>query len=122
MTGKEMEPIACVGLIPAENPARRGQSLNVLVMAVNRRQEARTTVVRVFGRVEEDWKELTAQTCSLQGGEHAHLYFNIPAQWTTPSAWEVEELEELALTAGTSAPEPWVPGVLIFFRPEIMTT
>ena len=117
-----MEPIACVGLIPAENPARRGQSLNVLVMAVNRGQEARTTVVRVFGRVEEDWKELTAQTCSLQGGEHAHLYFNIPAQWTTPSAWEVEELEELALTAGASAPEPWGPGVLFFFRPVIMTT
>ena len=109
-----MEPIVCIGLIPAQNPARLGQNLNVLVMAVNHSQDTQSTVIRVFGRVGEAWRELTAKPCTLRGGEHAHIYVTIPAQWLSPAGWEVEKLEELALAAGTAAPGPGVHEKLVF--------
>ena len=82
--------------------------------AVNHSQDTQSTVIRVFGRVGEAWRELTAKPCTLRGGEHAHIYVTIPAQWLSPAGWEAEKLEELALAAGTAAPGPGVQEKLVF--------
>ena len=109
------EAIKCVGLIPAETAVRPGQPLNVLVMAISAAEVPVEQEVRIYGRLAETWRPLTCKLCTLAPGEHAHLYFQIPAACFTPEFWgTAEPVEELVLAAGTELPADSQQGELVF--------
>ena len=105
-----------VGLIPAENPARQGASVNLMVMADNR-GEARVAPVRFYGRTAGPWREFYMEPRELDAETHIHLYFNLPASCFAPEKWDGEEPEELALWAGETEPGPEEQGILLFLEP-----
>lgn len=111
-----MKDTRYVGLIPAENPAKRGASVNLMVMADNR-GEARVVPVRFYGRAAGPWREFYMEPRELAAETHVHLYFNLPAACFAPEKWDGEEPEELALWAGETEPGPETQGILLFFEP-----
>ena len=76
-----------VGLIPAENPARQGASVNLMVVADNR-GEARVAPVRFYGRTTGLWREVYMEPRELAAKTHIHLYFNLPASCFAPEKWD----------------------------------
>ena len=111
-----MKDTRYVGILPAENPVSRGQSVNVLLM-VDNRGEACTPVVRFYGSDGGPWREIFAGARELPAATHAHLYFNLPASCFAPELWGGETLEELAVWAGETPPAPEEQGILLFFEP-----
>lgn len=109
-----MNEVRCVGIIPAEQSVCKGQSLNVLVMAISDAAVPVRCNVRVYGSVGTGWVLLTWKDCELSPGEHAHLYLNIPARCFTAEFWNGEEPEELSICPGLTTPSPAEPGVLVF--------
>lgn len=105
-----------VGLIPAENPARRGIGVNVMVVVDNRR-ESRTAPVRFYGKAAGPWRAFYEASRELPAGTHVHLYFHLPAACFAPEEWGGEVPEELALWAGETEPGPGKQGVLLFLEP-----
>ena len=99
--------------IPAENPAKRGQSLNVLLVTENTDGRDFVRTVRIFGRLEGEWRELLAEERDFPAHSHPHLYFNIPAKFLSEAFWG-EEVDEIALTAGEEAPGEKDWGTLVF--------
>ncbi len=102
-------------ILPAENPARAGQSLNVLLVAENTSDRALTQAVRFYGSLGREWRELLAEERAFPAHSHPHFYFNIPADRFSETFWG-EEVEELALAAGIAPPGPAEQGVLVFFE------
>ena len=111
-----MVPVVIHMLIPAENPARAGQALNILLVTENPTDRAFTAPVTLWGSLGEAWRPLLTEERAFPAHSHPHLYFTIPAQRLSPDFWEGREVEELALAAGETAPGPGEPGVLVFFE------
>ena len=103
-------------VLPAENPARAGQSLNVLLVTENPTDQDVTRTVRFYGSLGTGWRELLAEEREFPAHSHPHLYFNIPADRFSESFWSGEEVEELALAVGEEPPGPTEQGVLVFFE------
>ncbi len=110
-----MFPVICHALIPAENPARAGQALNILLVTENATDQAFTAPVALWGSLGGPWRELLQEEREFPAHSHPHLYFTIPAQRLSPDFWDGQEVDELALAAGETAPDPQEPGVLVFF-------
>lgn len=102
-------------LLPAENPAKAGQSQNVLLVTENPADQDVTQTVRFYGSLGTGWRELLAEEKEFPAHSHPHLYFNIPAERFSAAFWG-EEVEELALAAGDTPPGPMEQGVLVFFE------
>ena len=102
-------------ILPAENPARAGQSLNILLVAENLTGQAITQPVRFYGSLGSGWRELLAEEREFPAHSHPHLYFNIPADRFSEAFWG-EEVEELTLAVGDASPGPKEQGVLVFFE------
>ncbi len=102
-------------LIPAENPAKAGQSLNILLVTENPDGEDLTRTVRFYGSMGRQWRELLAEERVFPANSHSHLYFNLPAERLSEDFWG-EDVEELAIAAGVSPPEPGERGTLVFFE------
>lgn len=102
-------------LIPAEVPARTGQSLNVLLVTENVADEDLSVVIRIYGSLGKEWRELLAEERELPAHSHSHLYFNLPAERLSADFWG-EEVEELSLAAGLRPPGPSEQGTLVFFE------
>ena len=111
-----MFPVAYHALIPAENPARAGQALNVLLVTENPTDRAFTAPVALWGSLGGPWRELLREEREFPARSHPHLYFTIPAPRLSPDFWDGQAVEELALAAGEAAPDPREPGVLVFFE------
>ena len=99
--------------IPAENPAKRGQSLNVLLVTENTGDEDVTRTVRFYGSLGDKWRELLAEERDFPARSHPHLYFNLPTEVLSEAFWG-EDLDEIALTAGETPPGEKVRGTLVF--------
>ena len=99
--------------IPAENPAKKGQSLNVLLVTENTGDEDLTRTVRFYGSLGGQWRELLAEERDFPAHSHPHLYFNLPAEVLSAGYWG-EEVEEIALTAGEAPPDEKDRGTLVF--------
>ena len=52
-------------LIPAEDPARTGQSLNVLLVTENAADQDLSVVIRIYGSLGKEWRELLAEEREL---------------------------------------------------------
>lgn len=102
-------------ILPAENPARAGQSLNILLVAENLTGQTITQPVRFYGSLGSGWRELLAEEREFPAHSHPHLYFNIPVDCFSETFWG-EEVEELALAVGDTPPGPMEQGVLVFFE------
>lgn len=102
-------------ILPAENPARAGQSLNILLVTENPTGQTITQPVRFYGSLGSGWRELLAEEREFPAHSHPHLYFNIPADRLSETFWG-EEVEELALAVGDTPPGPTEQGVLVFFE------
>ena len=105
--------IRFLAFIPAENPAKRGQSLNVLLVTENTGDEDLTRTVRFYGSTGDGWRELLAEERDFPAHSHPHLYFNIPAERLSADFWG-EDLDEIALTAGETPPGEKDRGTLVF--------
>ncbi len=105
--------IRFLAFIPAENPAKRGQSLNVLLVTENTGDEDLTRTVRFYGSLGGEWREILAEERSFPAHSHPHLYFNIPAKHLSQDFWG-EDLDEIALAAGEAPPGPKDRGTLVF--------
>lgn len=103
-------------LIPAENPARAGRSLNVLLVMENPTDRDVFQTVRLFGSLGGPWRELVAEDRAFPAHSHPHLYFTIPDAQLSPDFWGGEGVEELELFAGERPPEDTGRGVLVFFE------
>lgn len=103
-------------LIPAENPARAGKPLNILLVAENAGDEPVNHVVRLFGNDGFGWRELLAQERQLPAHDHAHLYFQIPADRFSAPFWDGEAPEELEILAADDLPGPGETGLLVFVQ------
>ena len=102
-------------ILPAENPARAGQSLNILLVTENTGDEDLTQAVHFYGNLGAGWRELLAEKKEFPAHSHPHLYFNIPAERLSEAFWG-EKIEELAITAGDTLPGSETRGVLVFFE------
>ena len=102
-------------VLPAENPAKLGQSLNILLVTENPTGQDVREVVRFYGSLGSGWRELVAEEREFPAYSHPHLYFNIPADRFSADFWG-EEVEELAIAAGDALPGPMEQGVLVFFE------
>ena len=105
-------------VLPAENPAKSGQSLNILLVTENPAEREVRQVVRIYGSLGSGWRELIAEEREFPAHSHLHLYFNIPADRLSEDFWG-EEVEELAITAGDVLPGPETQGVLVFFEGDL---
>lgn len=103
-------------LIPAENPARAGKPLNILLVVENTWEQPVDHVIRFYGNDGFGWRELLAQERQLPASDHAHLYFQIPADRFAAAFWGGEEPEELEILAADSLPEPGKTGLLLFLQ------
>lgn len=103
-------------LIPAENPARVGKPLNLLLVAENNADQAVRHTIRLYGNDGFGWRELLAQERELPAREHAHLYFQIPADRFQPCFWDGEAPEELELLASDALPGSGEQGLLLFLQ------
>lgn len=103
-------------IIPAENPAKYGKPLNLLLVAENLAEETITAPVRLFGNDGSGWRELLSEDRELPAHEHVHLYFQIPADRFEPGFWDGEEPEELELLASETVPGPKEQGLLLFIQ------
>ena len=102
-------------VLPAENPAKLGQSLNILLVTENPTERDVSQVVRFYGSLGSGWRELIAEEREFPAHSHPHLYFNIPADRFSSDFWG-EEVEELAIAVGDTFPGPTEQGVLVFFE------
>ena len=102
-------------ILPAENPARAGQSLNILLVTENPSDRDVIQPVRFYGSLGSGWRELLAEEREFPAHSHPHLYFNIPADRFSEPFWG-EEVEELTLAVGDVSPGPEEQGVLVFFE------
>ena len=73
-----MFPVAYHALIPAENPARAGQALNVLLVTENPTDRAFTAPVALWGSLGGPWRELLREEREFPARSHPHLHFTIP--------------------------------------------
>lgn len=103
-------------LIPAEDSVRQGQPLNILLVAENTTDKALTHVVRLYGNDGSGWRELLAQSRELPAHDHAHLYFQIPAQCFEAGFWDGETPEEIEILAADRLPKPEEQGLLLFLQ------
>ena len=108
-----MSPLTCHAILPAESTVHRGQSLNVLLVMESR--IAAAAPVRFWGNDGSGWRLLLEEEREFPARSHPHLYFTIPAPRLSPDFWDGQAVEELALAAGETAPDPREPGVLVFF-------
>lgn len=115
--GNILENLAFCALIPAENPVRSGQSLNLLLVAENKGTEV-TETVRFFGSAGGGFREIWAEPRTFPANSHPHLYFNLPASCFAPENWDGQAPEELVLWAGEKTPREGEQGILLFFDPE----
>ena len=102
-------------VLPAENPAKAGESLNILLVTENPTEQDVSQVVRFYGNLGSGWRELMAEEREFPAHSHPHLYFNIPADRFSVDFWG-EEVEELAIAAGDTIPGAMEQGVLVFFE------
>lgn len=109
-----MKDVAFVGLIPAENPVRGENGVNILLM-VDNRGEATRSLVRFYASDGGPWREIFAQEQEFAEKTHVHAYFHLPESCFAPEAWGGEKPEELSLYAGETGPGPGEQGVLLFF-------
>lgn len=103
-------------LIPAENPARAGKPLNILLVVENAADQAVSHVVRLYGNDGSGWRELLAQERQLPAHDHAHLYFQIPGDRFEAAFWDGEAPEELEILAADSLPGSGETGLLVFVQ------
>ena len=80
-----MAGIHYLSFIPAENPAHRGQGVNLLLMVDNQGEDAAVTV-RFYGSDGSDWREIFAEERSFQGHSHIHAYFHLPPACFAPES------------------------------------
>ena len=111
-----MSPVIVHAVIPAENPAVSGQSLNVLVVTENPTGAALRRPVRFWGSDGGPWRELLREERVFPPHSHPHLYFNLPAACFAPALWGGEAPEELSIAVGGDAPATPDAGVLVFFQ------
>lgn len=111
-----MDTVKYCALIPTENPVRPGCPLNLLLVAENTADRDMTHTVRLYGNDGNGWRELLAQSRELPAHEHAHLYFQIPADRFEAPFWGGEAPEELELLAADRLPEPGEQGLLLFLN------
>ena len=112
-----MSPLAIHAILPAENPAHFGQSLNVLLVVENPTQEALVRRIRFWGSNGGPWRELLlSQPKSFPPESHVHLYFNLPADRFSSDFWGGEAPEELSIAVCENAPTSPNAGILVFFE------
>ena len=110
-----MADVHYLSFIPAENPVRRSQGVNLLLM-VDNRGEAAAVTVRFYGSDGSAWREMYSQERHFQGHSHIHAYFHLPPACFAPENWGGEALDELAVWVGEAPPAPGEQGQLLFLE------
>ena len=105
----------CVGIFPAESPARSGRAVNIMAAFANT-GEARNAFIRCFGSNGGPWRELLRKKCELPEDGHVHLYFTLSADCFAPEKWGGQSCEELSVWFGERAPGKDDTGVLLYFE------
>ena len=103
-------------VMPTSNSVKQGESLNVLVGAINKTDKPLEISAAIWGKVENEWKKLLSRSYDLAPNEHRHLYFNIPAECFSSKYWQLDEIDEIELHASENCPSENTEGILVFVK------
>ena len=98
-------------VIPTKDTIHRGESLNILGIMYNKGEDT-SAVVSVWGKTDDEWRNLTSREYDILSEEHKHMYFTLDAELFTENFWG-EEPEELEICISDTKPGKEQNGILI---------
>ena len=99
---------------PGESIAK-GEALNLLAGAIGKEKDMEI-IVSVWGRITDEWKELTKYPFMIEAKEHKHMYFHVPGECFTNEFWNTDELEEMEIAVNDEMPKCDEKGLLVFIK------